>query len=299
MRCPNCGTNNRPGAKFCRQCATRLIGVAAPGSAAAGQAPPAASLVIQRGPQPGQTFTLHEGINTVGRAPGNDVLLSEGSVSRSHARIVVRPEGVWIEDLGSTSGTFVNSQRVSGSTWLQTGDTVQIGGSVILGVQIATTMAPAFPAAPPPVAAPTVAAPPVTGVPAAPARRPKRRKRTALIASLIGVSALVVLAIVGMLYVRPLLSDGLQLPNIGDWSAMTEDEATAIGVSVIEQRYPELADVAPAVTEAQVQCHRIYDVIFSSSPPPGGTEEGGRGFTRIVIVAIDTESETISVFESN
>jgi hypothetical protein len=294
MKCPNCGTDNRPGAKFCRQCATRLIGAAAPGSAAPGQAPPAASLVVQRGPQAGQAFTLHDGINTIGRAPGNDVLLSEGSVSRSHARIMVRPEGVWIKDLGSTSGTFVNDQRITGSTWLQAGDTVQIGGSVILGVQIAATMAPAFPPAPPPVAAPTAAAPLVAGVPAAPARLPKRRRRTVFVGSLIGVSALVVLAIVGMLYVRPLLSGGLQLPNVGDWSTMTDDEATAIGVSVIEQKYPELADVAPAVTEAQVQGHRIYDVIFSPH-----TDAKDRGFTRIVIVAIDTESETISVFESN
>jgi hypothetical protein len=294
MRCPNCGTNNRPGAKFCRQCATRLIGAATPGSAAPGQAPPAASLVVQRGPQAGQTFTLHAGTNTVGRAPGNDVLLSEGSVSRSHARITVQPEGVWIEDLGSTSGTFVNNQRTTGSTWLQAGDTVQIGGSVILGVQVAVTVALAIPAAPPPVVAPTAAAPPVAGVPAAPARRPKRRRRSVLVGGLIGASALVVLAIVGTLYVRPLLSGGLQLPNVGDWSAMTEDGASAIGVSVMEQRYPELADVAPAVTEAQVQGHRVYDVIFS---PNADVED--RGFTRIVIIAIDTESETISVFESN
>lgn len=326
MRCPNCGTENRPGAQFCRHCAAPLIRLAAPGSAAPGQASPAVSLVAQRGPQAGQTFALHDGVNTIGRAPGNDVLLSESSVSRHHARIMVRPEGVWIEDLGSTSGTFVNGQRVTGSTWLRSGDAVQVGGSVILGVQVASAMAPAFPTAPPSVAAPTAAvplaaaqpqamqvcpscgaqnrpgvrfceqcaAPLVAGVPPAPARRPKRRRRALLVGSLIGVSALVVLALVGMLYVRPLLGGGLQLPSVGDWSTMTEDEATAIGTSIIEQEYPELASVTPTVTEGQVQGHRIYDVSFSTMVPVEGGE-----FRWAVIVAIDTDSEEISVFESD
>jgi len=161
MRCPNCGTENRPGARFCKQCAGRLSPDPAPGGAAPGashvegsadavgpeypaapQASPKASLVIQRGSQAGQTFTLHEGTNTVGRAPDNDVLLPEGSVSRHHARIVVRPEGVWIEDLGSTVGTFVNGQRVTDATWLRSGDRVQVGGAVTLGVRVAPGMAP-------------------------------------------------------------------------------------------------------------------------------------------------------------
>jgi len=128
MRCPNCGVENRPGAQFCRQCAAPLTGAAAPGRAAPRQASPTVSLVIQRGPQAGQMFTLRDGVNTVGRDPGNDVLLYEDSVSRSHARVVVQPEGVWIEDLGSTSGTLVNGQRVTGSTWLRSGDVVQLGG---------------------------------------------------------------------------------------------------------------------------------------------------------------------------
>ena len=110
-----------------------------------------------------------------------------------------------------------------------------------------------------------------------------------------GVSALVVLALVGMLYVWPLLSgEGLRLPNVGDWSTMTEDEATAIGASIIEQEYPSLASITPTVTEKQMQGHRIYDVIFTTNI---GVEDSG--FTWTVIVAIDTDDETISVFESN
>jgi len=278
--------------------------------------------MVQNGPQAGQAFALRDGANSVGRDPGNDVLLTESSVSRSHARIVVQAEGVWIEDLGSTSGTFVNGQRVTGSTWLRTGDVVQLGGVVTLGVQIVPVAPSVYPAAPPPMAAPTVAppyaaavqicsrcgaqnrpgvsycehcaAPLVAGVPPAPVRRPKRRGRAVLVGGLVGVSALVALALVGILYVRPLLGGGLQLPGAGNWSSMTEDEAADIGASIIEQEYPDLIDVTPTVTESQVQGHRVYDVVFSTD---GGDENSGP--TQMVIVAIDTDSETISVFESD
>ena len=64
---------------------------------------------------------------TVGREPGNVVRLDDDSVSARHA--VIRHEGGrwWLEDLGSTNGTFVNDMRVTGRASLQNGDIVQIG----------------------------------------------------------------------------------------------------------------------------------------------------------------------------
>jgi len=205
MKCPSCGTDNRPGARFCKQCAAPLARRASPGRSAPGQVSPKPNLVVQSGPRAGQTFPLHDGANTLGRAPGNDVLLSEASVSRSHARIMVRAEGIWIEDLGSTSGTFVNGRRVTGSTWLRSGDVVQVGGLVKLSVQGVRGAPPVSPVPPSPVVAPTAAAPMpaatqtcpscgaqnrlgvrfceqcgaplVAGVPAPPARPPKARRR--------------------------------------------------------------------------------------------------------------------------
>jgi hypothetical protein len=64
---------------------------------------------------------------TLGRAVGSGIRLEEDSVSSRHA--IIRHEGGrwWVEDLGSTNGTFVNDLRVSGRTPLQHGDIVQVG----------------------------------------------------------------------------------------------------------------------------------------------------------------------------
>lgn len=45
----------------------------------------------------------------IGRAPDNDLVLRQPSVSSHHARVLVGPDGIWIEDLGSRNGTFVGS----------------------------------------------------------------------------------------------------------------------------------------------------------------------------------------------
>jgi pSer/pThr/pTyr-binding forkhead associated (FHA) protein len=102
------------------------------------------SLTVQIGPQPGQTFAIREGANSIGRDQSNDICLPEQSVSRSHARIVVQPDGVWVEDLGSRNGTFVNGQRITAPTRLQPGDTLQIGTTVTLtaSLQAAPAQAP-------------------------------------------------------------------------------------------------------------------------------------------------------------
>ena len=59
----------------------------------------------------GRTFALSTATN-VGRAPDCALRLDESGISRSHARLVPTDEGVQIEDLGSTNGTFLNGKRV-------------------------------------------------------------------------------------------------------------------------------------------------------------------------------------------
>jgi hypothetical protein len=66
---------------------------------------------------------------TMGRAPESDVVLGDPFVSSSHARVVRRAEGVFVEDLGSTNGTFVNERavteaRLTAESRLRIGETV-------------------------------------------------------------------------------------------------------------------------------------------------------------------------------
>jgi hypothetical protein len=72
---------------------------------------------------------LADGENTVGRAGDAHVVVDSPKVSRFHARIVVTPNGVTIEDLGSKNGTFVGSTRIDVLTPLIDGDVVRVGST--------------------------------------------------------------------------------------------------------------------------------------------------------------------------
>jgi pSer/pThr/pTyr-binding forkhead associated (FHA) protein len=66
---------------------------------------------------------------TIGRAPGNDITLTGMPlVSRYHARVFGHNGEVYLEDLGSTNGTFVNDKKIPGIVQLQDLDRIGIGG---------------------------------------------------------------------------------------------------------------------------------------------------------------------------
>ena len=58
----------------------------------------------------------------LGRQAECDVLLTEGHTSRRHARLVHAEDGYWLEDLGSSNGTFINGKRITGRVKVASGD---------------------------------------------------------------------------------------------------------------------------------------------------------------------------------
>jgi len=66
----------------------------------------------------------------VGRSSDLDMVLVEDMVSRKHARIQMQQDQIWIEDLGSTNGTFVNGEKIKRAR-LKEGDRVLIGTSIL------------------------------------------------------------------------------------------------------------------------------------------------------------------------
>jgi pSer/pThr/pTyr-binding forkhead associated (FHA) protein len=63
----------------------------------------------------------------IGRDAGTGIRLDgDEFASAQHARIDPRQDGVWVEDLGSTNGTFLNGERITAER-LQPGDVVRVG----------------------------------------------------------------------------------------------------------------------------------------------------------------------------
>ena len=86
-------------------------------------------LTYKTGSYSGQTIDVEGRTFIVGRDGGSDIVLKDDTeVSRSHAKLDPREDGtVLVTDLGSTNGTFVNGQRISGSVVLRDGDNVRFG----------------------------------------------------------------------------------------------------------------------------------------------------------------------------
>ena len=96
----------------------------------AAPSPRAVQLVVQRSPSldVGGGFPVNSAPLTIGRGGQNDLVL-EGDqfASARHARIEARRDGVWVQDLGSTNGTYVNGTRVEGAHRLARGDVLRVG----------------------------------------------------------------------------------------------------------------------------------------------------------------------------
>ena len=86
--------------------------------------------ILEPPEQQGEIYPLGDEI-TVGRGGGCGIVLTDDQfVSTVHARVFRRGDDVFVEDLGSRNGTFVNGERVTTATQVRRGDRVQFGQTV-------------------------------------------------------------------------------------------------------------------------------------------------------------------------
>jgi hypothetical protein len=92
-------------------------------------------LVLKSGPMPGKEFPIEKAEVFIGRDIGNDIVINDPEVSRRHARIYLQGNMYIIEDLGSTNGTSVNGQKLTGPYMLRAGEQITFGEHVNLSFE--------------------------------------------------------------------------------------------------------------------------------------------------------------------
>jgi len=87
-------------------------------------------VMVEPADQAGRSYLL-DNEASIGRAAGCQITLDDTYASQIHARVFLRDNQWLVEDLGSTNGTWLNRQKVSGPMVLQRGDRLQIGNTVM------------------------------------------------------------------------------------------------------------------------------------------------------------------------
>ena len=86
--------------------------------------------MIEPPEQRGRHYPLKDEL-TLGRAAGCHITLDDTYISQMHARVYSREGQVFVEDLGSTNGTYLNRSKVNGPTPVGPGDHIQVGSTVM------------------------------------------------------------------------------------------------------------------------------------------------------------------------
>jgi hypothetical protein len=110
--------------------APRGVGAAAPGGgrpARGGRGKVARQLMVTAGALAGTRITLAEAPITIGRAEDSTLVITDDYASARHARLVPRAGQWYVEDLGSTNGTYLDRSKVTAPTPIPLGVPIRIG----------------------------------------------------------------------------------------------------------------------------------------------------------------------------
>ncbi len=131
--CPSCNGPIEPDDAFCNACGARLDSdgeqeVSPTAAPVISEAEAVFKLVVVTGHEKDKVFPSNKEDLSLGRGPENDIILdTDGYVSSRHTRVFKEGEEYFVEDLGSTNGTFL---RVKSKSKIEAGDEIKIGQSI-------------------------------------------------------------------------------------------------------------------------------------------------------------------------
>lgn len=119
--CPNCNYSNRLPSRYCTQCGFKLF--------KSSSSEP--SLEILTKDKSKIVFRIKEGRSTIGRNITNTIVIDDKMISNYHAVIIYENEDIWIEDLESRNGIFMNGLRIESQAKLNDGCIIKLGSTML------------------------------------------------------------------------------------------------------------------------------------------------------------------------
>lgn len=228
---------------------------------------------VRTGAQAGTQFSVDRPVIRMGRGSGNDVLLQDSQASRQHAEISQQGDQLFIQDLGSTNGTFVNESRITSPRLLRPGDQIRIGETT-LTCQVAVSAAAGDEREPPLWNGGTEAL-------------PAGRRSRGLVWGLVAVAAVLLVAVVAALLLRQDTPESTPLVIVPD-----EIQTDAIVVAPTDtappavETQPTTVELAQADTSGLLPTVAVKSTVSPVNPlptpnPPAGAPGSGQGLEQL------------------
>jgi pSer/pThr/pTyr-binding forkhead associated (FHA) protein len=122
LMCPSCSHLNRQGNRYCSNCGLEF----ADEEKSAGPC-----LSVLTSDQSSVVFPVKDGTTTIGRNIENSIVLNDEQVSSNHAAIFTDELKVWIDDLKSRNGVYLNGKRITSQSLLHDGSLIRLGNTIL------------------------------------------------------------------------------------------------------------------------------------------------------------------------
>ena len=122
LACPSCNHLNRRANKYCTNCGFEFVEE---------EKTTGPRLSVLTSDQSSVVFPLLEGTTTIGRNIENSIVINDDQVSGNHAVIFCDDLKVWIDDLKSRNGVYLNGKRIVSQSLLHDGALIRLGNTIL------------------------------------------------------------------------------------------------------------------------------------------------------------------------